>query len=252
MAQHAAMQNTFAIASPDYAAARPTYPEALFDWIAGAAPARGHVWDCATGNGQAGLALAERFAQVEATDLSAEQVASGFARPNIRYSAQPAEATNFANAVFDAVTVAQALHWFDHDRFWPEVARVSRPGALFCAWGYDWFQTGTELDARIVAPFRAVLEPYWAANNRILWNGYAQADIRMPFDRIDTPVFEMAVDWSVPALLDYFRTWSAWKRAKAEIGARLEAMVAEVLTREDLQEVHRFTVPLHMVAGRVA
>jgi hypothetical protein len=52
------------------------------------------------------------------------------AAPSVHYSVQPAEATTFASASFDAVCVAQALHWFDIERFYAEVRRVLRPGGI--------------------------------------------------------------------------------------------------------------------------
>ena len=55
----------------DYAARRPTYPEALFAFIASKAPTRDRARDCATGNGQAAIGLAKHFAHVDATDASA-------------------------------------------------------------------------------------------------------------------------------------------------------------------------------------
>lgn len=54
----------------DYAAHRPTYPDALFDHLASLAPRRRVAWDCGAGNGQAARALAERFEAVVATDGS--------------------------------------------------------------------------------------------------------------------------------------------------------------------------------------
>jgi methylase of polypeptide subunit release factors len=78
--------NIFAQASDAYAAARPFYPRALFDWIADTCRNREAAWDCATGSGQAATALATIFDRVEATDVSAAQVAEAFAAPNIRYS----------------------------------------------------------------------------------------------------------------------------------------------------------------------
>jgi hypothetical protein len=41
-----------------YAHYRPTYPAPLFAWLAAVAPARQRAWDCATGTGQAAVALA--------------------------------------------------------------------------------------------------------------------------------------------------------------------------------------------------
>lgn len=162
------MTNTFAQSPDRYAAARPLYPDALFEWIAGACGRHDAAWDCATGNGQAAIGLTRHFRQVEATDISAAQVGEAFAAPNVRYSAQPAERTRFADGSFDLVAVAQALHWFDYDLFWPEVRRVARPGALFCAWGYAWFRGPEAVNSLLLDPVARLVERYWASNNRIL------------------------------------------------------------------------------------
>ena len=53
---------------------RPKYPDALFAYLASLCPGHGLAWDCATGNGQAAVALARYFSDVIATDLSAEQI----------------------------------------------------------------------------------------------------------------------------------------------------------------------------------
>jgi len=50
-----------------YAVYRPHYPDALFSWLASIAPDRERAWDCATGNGQAAVALSRQFAHVIAT-----------------------------------------------------------------------------------------------------------------------------------------------------------------------------------------
>jgi ubiquinone/menaquinone biosynthesis C-methylase UbiE len=63
-----------------YARHRPSYPRELFDWLADAAGGRDLAWDCATGSGQAALALAGSFRRVIATDASAAQIAT--ASPN--------------------------------------------------------------------------------------------------------------------------------------------------------------------------
>jgi len=56
-----------------YAKARPTYPDELFEYLAGLAPAKKLCWDCATGNGQAALPLSRYFNKVAATDGSQQQ-----------------------------------------------------------------------------------------------------------------------------------------------------------------------------------
>lgn len=244
--------NTFAQASDRYAAARPHYPPGLFEWIASTCPRHEAAWDCATGNGQAAIALARMFDRVEATDISAAQVAEGFSAANIRYSAQPAERTGFANASFDLIAVAQALHWFDFDLFWPEVRRVARPGALFCAWGYAWFRGSEPVAQALFEPVAQLVEPYWAPNNRILWDGYADADVRFPFRRLEAPDLRITVDWSVDQIVAYVRTWSAFKNAAAAgMETELERIVAEARRHLDPESRYALWVPLMILAGYV-
>jgi SAM-dependent methyltransferase len=246
--------NSFAQNSRAYALARPRYPAGLFEWIGGQSPGHDAVWDCATGSGQAAVSLAAHFARVDATDIAPTQVEHGMEHPRIRYSAQPAERTRFAPASFDAVTVAQALHWFDLPAFWAEVRRVARPGALFCAWGYAWFRYGEEVEAALVDPVKALVEPYWAPNNRILWDGYRDADIAFPFDRIAAPAFPLTLDTDAARIADYIRTWSAFKRAAAAdstLGSRLEDCLARGIKALRPERPVRAVTPLAIVAGRV-
>lgn len=246
------MSDTFASGSDRYAAARPLYPEALFDWIAVTAPVRGIAWDCATGNGQAAIGLASRFSQVEATDISEEQIGHGFAAGNVRYSAQPAEQTRFGDRSFDAVTVGQALHWFDHDRFWPELRRVARPGALFCAFGYAWFRGSEEVEQALLAPAARLVEPYWAANNRLLWDGYPQAELGFPFERLAAPDFRIELNWPLRDIVAYVRTWSAYKRAAAAgLEAELDAVIVEAERRLGTGRSFPLWVPVTILAGFV-
>jgi SAM-dependent methyltransferase len=246
-------ENSFATGSAAYALARPCYPAALFEWIADNSPARDAVWDCGTGTGQAAIGLAAHFSAVEASDVAAGQIGHGAAHPRIQYSAQAAEATCFAAGSFDAVTVAQALHWFDLPRFWAEVRRVARPGALFCAWGYAWFRYGEEVEAELIEPVKTLIEPFWAANNRILWNGYRDPEIAFPFERVAAPAFELVLETDVAGIADYVRTWSAFTRAAADpaLAAKLEDVLESALGALGRdRQVHAAT-PLALAAGHV-
>ena len=152
------------------------------------------AWDVACGNGQAAIDLVEHFDQVHATDISEEQIAHAHLHPRVQYSVQLAEETNFAENQFDLVSVAQALHWFDYDRFWPEVKRVLKPKGVFAAWGYSWFSINTVADQALNENFLAPIESYWAKENQLLWDGYR--DIPFPFERIEAPKFKMNVEWN--------------------------------------------------------
>lgn len=211
----------------DYREFRPNYPPALFAFLAEAAAGRDLVWDCGTGSGQAAVALAGHFAKVFATDASAEQVRNAEPHPRVEYAVAPAEACPLADASADLVTVAQALHWFDLDRFYAEVRRVCRPGGLLAVWTYDFHSVGPDVDPvleRIQAQF---VRPYWPAERKLVDAGYR--NIPFPFPELPTPPFEMTADWAMPRLLGYMNTWSALRKYEQQHGTNPLAAIASEL-----------------------
>jgi SAM-dependent methyltransferase len=182
----------------------------LYQYLVGLCPDRHRVWDCGTGSGQAAVALAEWFTQVEATDVAAQQIANAVCHERVRYSVQPAEGTDFPDGYFSLVTVAQALHWFDFARFWPEVRRVLRPGGIFAAWTYTLPLVSQTLDAIIATRLSDVIKDYWAPQNRIAWDAYAT--IPFPFQEITPPRIGMQVSWNLAQFSAYLGTWSATRR----------------------------------------
>ena len=80
-----------------YASFRPRYPSRLFDFVATLPLRRDLAWDCATGNGQAAVDLAERFANVIATDASERQLALAIPHPRIEYRRALAEDSGLAS-----------------------------------------------------------------------------------------------------------------------------------------------------------
>lgn len=202
--------NPFSRASHQYNLWRPRYPATLFDHLASLCPSHERAWDCATGNGQAAIDLARYFLQVEATDVSAEQIAAATPSARVNYSVQAAESTKFPDAHFDLITVAQALHWFEHDRFWKEVHRVLRPKGMFAAWAYVWPQVTPAIDAIVKMKLRDVIHAYWSERNRIAWNGYRE--LEWPFVELPSPQIGFSCDWTCEQFLSYVRTWSATTR----------------------------------------
>jgi SAM-dependent methyltransferase len=121
----------FASVADAYERGRPEYPpaaiEALVSELGVAAEAR--VLDLAAGTGKLSRALLAAGFDVVAVEplASLRQVLSariGTERVRDGY----AEAIPLADASVDAVTVADAFHWFDHAAALAEVARVLRPG----------------------------------------------------------------------------------------------------------------------------
>jgi SAM-dependent methyltransferase len=131
-----------------YAAHRPRYPEALYAWLAKVVPGHSLVWEPGAGSGQASVGLAGRFDHVVATELSAAMLERAEGHPRVAYSVGVAEESGLPDRSVDLVAVAQALHWFDFDRFYAEVRRVLVPGGIIAAWSYGILQLqGPAVDA---------------------------------------------------------------------------------------------------------
>jgi ubiquinone/menaquinone biosynthesis C-methylase UbiE len=162
------MKDLFSQQAAEYAKYRPTYPHALYKCIFSHVHHFDCAWDCGTGNGQAAVALAKKFKQVIATDVSETQILHAQSRTNIIYQVCPAEKTPFSSHSFDLVTVAQALHWFDFDLFYPELKRVLKPHGLFAAWSYGLARVDPQVDRVIDFFYDQLLAPYWDPRRRLI------------------------------------------------------------------------------------
>ena len=197
-----------------YAAARPRYPPALYEWLAELAPRRQLAWDCATGSGQAAQDLVRHFARVIATDASAAQLAQAEPHPRIVYRQAPAEASGLAPASADLITVAQALHWLDLPAFFEEAARVIAAGGVFAAWTYSLAHVAPAIDAQVERLYRMTLDGYWPERRILVDERYRS--IELPFPELPAPRFEITADWTLDQFAAYLRTWSAVQRFIAD------------------------------------
>jgi ubiquinone/menaquinone biosynthesis C-methylase UbiE len=211
-----AFKDHFSGHARDYAEFRPNYPADLAGYLAGQAPGRHLAWDCGTGNGQAAILLGEHFERVVATDPSRQQLRSATPHPKVFYVAATAERTPLADGSVDLITVAQALHWFDFDRFYDEVRRVSRPGAIFAAWCYELARISPEVDRWVEHYYHDVVGKYWPPERRYIEEGYRT--IPFPFAEIQPLEFTIRAEWSLDEFLGYLSTWSAGQRASRELG----------------------------------
>jgi ubiquinone/menaquinone biosynthesis C-methylase UbiE len=200
-------KDLFSKQSSDYAKFRPTYPEALFTYLASLVDRRETAWDVGTGNGQAARLLGEHFARVYATDPSAKQIESAPAHPRVEYAVGTAEKFSGANESIDLITVAQAFHWFRREEFSAEANRVLRPGGVLALWSYALAKITPEVDAVVLELYEGVLGPYWEKERRLVEEGYRS--VKLPFAEIKPPAFEMRIEWSLEHLVGYLGTWSA-------------------------------------------
>ncbi|MCB9284581.1 MAG: methyltransferase domain-containing protein [Lewinellaceae bacterium] len=209
-------ENTFSLHSDQYARYRPSYPDALFDFLLSLLSKKEKAWDCGTGNGQMAVRLAPHFEQVFATDISGEQLKNAISHEKIQYSRQPAERTDFPPDFFDFVVVAQAIHWFDFDRFYGEVNRILRDEGIIAVVGYDRPQISPEVDQVVTRFYRQTVGPYWDPERRYIDERYRT--IPFPFHEMEAPAFSHELEWDFDHLTGYLRTWSAVKHYMRKVG----------------------------------
>jgi ubiquinone/menaquinone biosynthesis C-methylase UbiE len=192
-----------------YAQARPTYPEELFEYLAGLSHQHLQAWDCGTGNGQSANGLSYHFAKVIATDPSAQQLQEAIAKENITYVQSPAEQVSFIeNNSIDLVTVATALHWFDTNLFYAEVDRVLKPNGILAVWSYWGNSIHPEIDKLLHQFAYEFLLPYWPNGAKKNWI-VKYADVTLPFTKIETPNFQAKHLWNLQEMKNYMMSWSA-------------------------------------------
>ncbi|MBL7876299.1 MAG: class I SAM-dependent methyltransferase [Cyclobacteriaceae bacterium] len=200
------MIDLFSSHSQQYAEFRPTYPQALYDFIYSHVRAFEVAWDSGTGNGQAARVLSDKFKKVLATDISREQLGQAYKAASISYSLA-GEKTEFASGSIDLITVAQAIHWFDFEEFYREVNRVAKADALLAVWGYGLLRINPDIDLLVTNFYKNTVGPYWNKQRRLIDESYKS--IPFPFKEIKTPEFEISLTWSIDQLEGYLTTWSA-------------------------------------------
>ena len=234
-----------------YREARPNYPAALYDFLAGEAPSTERAWDAGCGNGQASIDLAARFTEVVATDPSAEQIANASPRPNISYRVEPAEQSSLAAGSVDLVCVAQALHWFDITRFHAEVRRVLKPRGVVAFWTYADCRVDAQVDVQKNRLYNELTGPYWSPERALVETGYAR--MPFPFARIPTPTFELCMHWTVDQFLVYLRSWSATQHYIRALQQDPVALIEDELREAwgDPSQLHEVRWDFHLHCGRI-
>jgi len=114
-----------------YARSRPSgharVLELLADALGGHLPVD-RALDVGCGVGHSARALLPYARAIVGVDASSEMLVQAERDGRIDYRKGYAESLPCPSLDFDLVTVASAYHWFDHERFLREAARVLRPG----------------------------------------------------------------------------------------------------------------------------
>ncbi|MGC4101035.1 class I SAM-dependent methyltransferase [Ferruginibacter sp.] len=244
------MKDNFSQQAAAYAVYRPQYPAELFDYITGFVKEKQHAWDCGTGNGQTARELSKYFNTVFATEISQKQIDNAYRCDNIIYSLQPAEKTGLADKSIDLVTVSQALHWFDFEKFYAEVNRVAKPGAVIAVWTYSLLRITPVIDALVEDYHFNTLGNYWDAERKYVDDHYT--GIPFPFDEITTPSFEIKLYWTLAELEGYFYTWSALQKFTAANNySPVDALMEQIKNVWGADEEKAIIFPVHLRLGRI-
>jgi ubiquinone/menaquinone biosynthesis C-methylase UbiE len=240
----------FSRQAAEYAKFRPRYPEELFGYLATIAPGKQLAWDCATGSGQAAVALAQVFERVIATDASENQIGNAEAHARVEYRVAPAENSGIESNTVDLITVAQALHWFDLERFYAEARRVLKPEGVLAAWAYKLAQIEPAIDAIVNHYYSEVVGTYWPAERALVERF---EELAFPFPEIASPQFEMTAEWNAEQLVGYLRTWSATQRfMAANQRDPLKDVEQDLLSAwGDADQLRRVVWPLTARVGRL-
>ncbi len=234
-----------------YAQARPDYPQELFDFLGAQCADHDLAWDCATGNGQAAVSLSRIFKRVIATDGSTEQIQQALPAPNIDYRQATAEDAVLDVHSCDLITVAQALHWFDADAFFENVASFLKPEGVFATWSYGIHRINEPIDAVVGRLYEEILGEYWPPERRIVENHYR--DISFPFSTALEEGLVMSRNWNLEQLCNYINSWSALQRYMRRNGSNPLALVQEELLQawgEAPEDTRLVEWPLTVIVGR--
>jgi SAM-dependent methyltransferase len=192
--------------------------------------------------------LARHFDLVIATDGSVPQLRSAQAHPHVAYVGNLAEQPALQDRSVDLVAAAQAAHWFDHERFHPEMHRVLRPDGALALWTYGLTSIAPPIDAVVSHFYENVVGPYWPPERRHVENAYR--DLPFPWREVTVPQFQLRLDWRLEDFIGYVGTWSATQRyTKVSAADPLPALREEIapLWGSNSRPV---VWPLHLRVGR--
>lgn len=243
-------KDNFSGNSDQYALFRPEYPPILVEYICGLVRDPKTAWDCGTGNGQLAKLLSGKFSKVIATDLSQDQIKNAFQAKNIEYHTQTAESADFGVQKFDLITVAQAIHWFDFEKFFDVVRKHAHQETIFAVIGYGRVKINPEIDSILDKFYFEVIGSYWDKERRYVDDEYKS--IPFPFDEINAPAFTIDLEWNIHHFEGYINTWSAVKHfVKANGYNPVEGLIGEIRDFWKPNEVKQVCFPILLRIGKV-
>ncbi|UII25160.1 class I SAM-dependent methyltransferase [Fulvivirga maritima] len=241
------MKDNFSRQAKGYAQYRPHYPQELYDTLFARVTSFSCAWDCATGNGQVAQQLAKKFEKVIATDISKKQLDQAPQLDNIEYLVASAEDSSIPAASVDLITVAQALHWFNHEAFIKEARKVATPEAWLCYWGYGLIDINKEAN-KIIRHFHDdIIGPNWDPERTILMNEYD--GISFGLRNYEKQYFKYTLPWTIEHMEGYLNTWSSVQKY---ISTHQKNPVSDVISQlKKVWNEDKISFPIFLHSGRL-
>ncbi|KAI4898318.1 hypothetical protein NFI96_028565, partial [Prochilodus magdalenae] len=189
--------------------------------------------DLGCGTGQNTRLLSPHFQKMVGIDVSENQLEVARAVPgstNITYRVGTAEELPFPDGSVDLLTAASAAHWFDHERFLKEAARVLKPHGCMALLGYtDKFglhygSCGDRLN-NIYLELEKTLLPYTSSRVAVANSKLSDLYEAIPFpdkERIEN--IPVTLQMSIEAVLGFVQSFSMYQsylRSKPQEAAAL-------------------------------
>lgn len=257
---------TFEQSAERYDAARPGYPEELFDDIAALtalpASAGGRALEIGCGTGKATLPLARRGYRITGVELGPGLAAVARRRlaayPQVEIIVANFEEWPLPAEPFDLVTSATAFHWLDPALAYPKVARALRPEGALAIFRHHhvWSAGSAPFFERMQRVYRAVA-PEMAARFRLLGpeafpaaeepNTRSEIERSGLFGPVTTSRYVWEQEYDAAGYLNLLSTYSDHLRLDPETRGRLFAGIADLIDTEfGGRIVKRYLVVLHV------
>jgi SAM-dependent methyltransferase len=235
----------------DYERSRPSYPAEAVHWIVG--PESRRVLDLGCGPGKLTARLAELGHRVVGVDPAMTMLrAMPGGLPAI---CGAAEAIPLRGGSVEAVTVAQAFHWFDHGRALPEIHRVLSPtGRVGLLWNLrdasvEWVRKLSNIVGSEDA-MAATLGEAGAKGRDVLASTLQRSEL---FDPVEREVFSFSQELDQEGLLDLVRSRSYVAILPEPKRREILDEVAELCSRHpQLEGGGRINLPYKTVAFRAS
>jgi SAM-dependent methyltransferase len=177
---------SFDSAAAAYERGRPDYPAAAVNFIVQAfgIEAESTVLDLAAGTGKFTRLLVPTGAHIIAVEpvRGMRKMLAGLL-PGIEIRDGTAESIPLVEASVDAVTVAQAFHWFQPEDATAEIHRVLRPGG-----GLALLWNQRDLNQPLQRAIDDIVTPYQRTNDILRWReGFDRTTLFTPLQELSVP-----------------------------------------------------------------